>query len=164
MARLVLDNPRLVEPLMDIAFEVNDPISSRACWVMEFTAKENLTYIFPYLDHFLSKIGLVHLDSSVRPMAKICEYLVLSYFAKTKNETQETLTQKHLEQLTTICFDWLISDQKVAPKAYSMSCLLLLGGKFDWVHPELKMVLEQHYSAGSAAYKARARMIMAKIR
>jgi len=44
-----------------------------------------------------------------------------------------------------------------------MTCLLLLGRKFDWILPELKMVLEQNYENGSAAYKARARMTIEKI-
>ncbi|MGB3152866.1 MAG: adenylosuccinate lyase, partial [Maribacter sp.] len=61
------------------------------------------------------------------------------------------------------CFDWLIGNHKVAAKAYSMTCLLFLGRKFDWIHPELKLVLEQNYASGSAAYKARARMTLAKI-
>ncbi len=164
MACLVLDNPKLIDPLMAIAFTVDDPISSRACWVLEFTAKENLDYLFPFLDGFTSKLGSVHLDSSVRPMAKICEYLIKSYFSRTGNNTQKVLTPRHLEQITTACFDWLISDQKVAAKAYSMTCLLLLGQKFDWVHSELRLILEQNYAAGSAAYKARARMTLAKLK
>jgi len=162
-ARLILNDPDLVESLIEIAFRLDDPVSSKACWVLEFTIKERLFYIFPYLDIFVEKIGGVRLDSSVRPMAKICEYLVLSYFSKTKNKSQEVLTNRHLEQMATACFDWLIGDHKVAAMAYSMTCLLLLGRKFDWIHPELRMVLKQNYADGSAAYKARARHTLAKL-
>lgn len=164
MSAMVLENPYLVEPLMQIAFEVDDPISNRACWVMEFTAKENLSYIYPYLESFTLNLGNVHFDSSVRPMAKICEFLIKAYFSKNENETKKYLTEQHLERITTTCFDWLIGNHKVAAKAYSMTCLLLLGRKFDWIHSELKMVLEQNYAKGSAAYKARARMTLAKLR
>ncbi len=164
MAKLISENPDLVAPLFKIAFTVNDPISSRACWVMEFTARENLRYIFPHLDMFTSKINTVHLDSSVRPMAKICEYLIQSYFAKVPNSTQQHLSNKHLEQITTTCFDWLIGNHRVAPKAYSMTCLLLLGRKFEWILPELQMVLEKNYAQGSAAYKARARLTLKKMK
>lgn len=164
MAQLIVNNPQLVAPLLDVAFTVNDPVSSRACWVLEFTAKEKLSYLFNHLDYFTSKIKEVHLDSSVRPIAKICEYLTISYFIETENDTQNILTENHLERITTACFDWLIGDHKVAAKAYSMTCLLLLGEKFDWIHPELKLILEQNYTNGSAAYKARARMTLAKIK
>ena len=164
MAALVLKNPHLVEPLLQIAFDVNDSISSRGCWVLEFTAKENLSYICDYLNIFTSQLGKVHFDSSVRPLAKICEFLIKAYFSKTENEAQEKLTKKHLENIATACFDWLIGDYKVAAKAYSMTCLLLLGKKFDWIHPELKMVLEQNYAQGSAAYRARARMTLERLK
>ncbi|MGB6152393.1 MAG: adenylosuccinate lyase [Pricia sp.] len=164
MSALILDNPKLVRPLINIAFTIDDPISNRACWVLEFTAKENLSYIFPYLGEFTENLKNVHLDSSVRPMAKICEYLMLAYFSKTPNETQKALSETHLERITTACFDWLIGNHKVAAQAYSMTCLLLLGRKFDWIHPELKMVIEQHYTSGSAAYKARARMTLTKLK
>ena len=164
MATLVLDNPNLIAPLLCIAFEDEYPISSRACWVMEFTAKENLSYLTPFLDQFTSNLGAVQLDSSVRPVAKICEFLTKSYFSTKASTMKSNLSDKHLEHIAIASFDWLIGDHKVAAKAYSMTSLLLLGRKFDWILPELKMVLEQNYASGSAAYKARARMTLAKIR
>lgn len=104
------------------------------------------------------------LDSSVRPIAKICEFLIKAYFSKNINETKSVLKEIHLEQITTACFDWLIGEHKVAAKAYSITSLLLLGQKYEWIHPELKMVLEKNYPEGSAAYKARARMTLAKLK
>ena len=163
MASLILDNTDLIQPLLEIAFTVDNPISCKACWVLEFTAKEQLNYIFPYLDFFTKNISKVHLDPAVRPTAKICEYLISAYFSKTTNEVQKVLTNIHLELITTSCFDWLIGNHKVAAQAYSMTCLQLLGKKYDWIHPELRLVLEQNYATGSAAYKARARMVLAKI-
>ncbi|MEL6917567.1 MAG: adenylosuccinate lyase [Bacteroidota bacterium] len=164
MANLVLDNSHLIAPLMDIVFRVNDPISPKASWVLEFAAKKNLSFIFPHLDLFTSKINSVRLDSSVRPIAKICEYLILAYFSKSRHEVQGVLKEHHLEQITNACFDWLIGDYKVATKAYSMTCLYQLGKKNSWIHPELRLVLEQNYANGSAAYKARARMVLAKLK
>jgi len=185
MSALMLEKPQLIKPLMDIAFTVDDPISNRACWILEFTAKENLSYLLPYLDEFTVNLKKVHFDSSVRPMAKICEYLIKAYFSKKNNghhrtpnesrqplhetkkaltKTKKALTSTHLERITAACFDWLIGEHKVAAQAYSMTCLLLLGEKFEWIHPELKMILEQNYASGSAAYKARARMTLAKIK
>lgn len=164
MARLIVDNPELIVPLLDIAFTVDDPISSKACWVLEFSVKQNLSYLFPYLDDFVAKIGSVKLQSSIRPMAKICELMVLCYFSKEKEECKRALQDYHLEAIATCCFDWLIGDHKVAAKAYSMTSLFLLGKKFDWIHSELRLVLEQNYARGSAAYKARARHTLAKLK
>ena len=164
MSQFVLNNKELGRPILDIGFEVDNPISSKACWILEFTAREKLDYIFPYLDFFTANLHKVHLESSVRPLAKICELLVISYYSKEANTTKEAITTKNLEQITEACFDWLIGDYKVAPKAYSMTSLLLLGRTYDWVHPELKIIVEQNYATGSAAYKARGRMVLAKIK
>ncbi len=163
MAKVVLGQPQLVKPLLEIIVLEDDPISSRASWVLEFTVKKELSLLFPYIDLFLSGLDKVSLESSVRPMAKICECLVLAFFAKKRTAVQEVLDDGHLEQISTVCFDWLIGDHKVAPKAYSMTSLFLLGKKFPWIHAELQLVLEQNYAMGSAAYKARARHTLAKL-
>ncbi|RKR13450.1 hypothetical protein CLV91_2169 [Maribacter vaceletii] len=164
MATLILTTPHLIEPLLSIAFTVDNPISSRACWVLEFTAKENLDFILPYLNDFTKSLHKLHLQPSLRPMAKICEYLTKSYFQKKDAKCIKSLSDKHLEIIASNCFDWLIGEHKVAAQAYSMTSLLLLGRKFDWIYPELRMVLEQNYAKGSAAYKARARMTLEKIK
>ncbi|NNE78399.1 MAG: adenylosuccinate lyase, partial [Pricia sp.] len=164
MSALVFNNPHLIGPLLEIAFAVDNPISNRACWVLEFTVKNEISLILPFIDHFTSSISNLRQESSIRPMAKICEILIKAYFSKTENEAQLVLSENHLEKITTACFDWLIGNHKVAAKAYSMTCLLLLGRKFDWIHPELKMVIEKNYGQGSAAYKARARHTLDKLK
>ena len=65
MALLVTENPYLVAPLLEIALQNVNSISSKACWVMEFTAKENLPYLFPYLDQFTAIISTLTLDLSL---------------------------------------------------------------------------------------------------
>lgn len=164
MAELILQQPELISPLLEIALDVNDPISCKAFWILEFTAHKKLAFLYPHIDRFISGLSTVHLDSAVRPAAKICELLTLSYFSKKEHDTRKIITSEHLNQITSACFDWLIGNHKVAAKAYSMTSLLLLGQKIDWVHQELKMILEQNYAEGSAAYKARARMTLAKLK
>lgn len=163
MSDLMVYRPESIGPLMEIAFHVDDPISCKASWVLECIARDRLDLLLPYMDHFTKNIGSVHLDPAVRPIAKICEYLMKSYFQAQDTDTGKILTHEHLSRITTSCFDWLIGEHKVAAKAYSMTSLLLLGHKFDWIWPELRIILEQNYQHGSAAYKARARMTLAKI-
>jgi len=160
ITQLMLNNPDIISPLMEIAFEDNGMISSKACWILEFVAKKDIQLILVNIDAFTMGMSKVQLDSSVRPVAKICEILIKAFFSKLKNEVQTKLKEYHLEKITTSCFDWLIGEHKVAAKAYSMTSLYLLSKKFEWIQPELHMVLEQNYSFGSAAYKARARQIL----
>ncbi len=160
MASFILENPREISSLLRIAFLDEDPLSSKACWVLEVLAREHLDLILPHLTLFMGNLDKITLDSSVRPMAKICESLTLAYFHEKDPQVLAHLTEVHLEQMATVCFDWLISDQKVAPQAYAMSCLYHLGSKFPWIHPELRQVLELNYPKRSAAYQARARQVL----
>ncbi|MDH7444079.1 adenylosuccinate lyase [Aquimarina sp. 2201CG14-23] len=162
-ANLILQNPKLLPQLLEICSQVDDEISCKASWGLEFLSKNNIEAILPYLDSLMPILPTVYQDPAVRPIAKICEYLTLAYYKSKNPEVRKQLTSTHREKITEACFDWLISDQKVAPKAYSMTSLYLLGTEFDWVHPELKITLENNYSIGSAAYKARSRMILKKL-
>lgn len=164
MAALIMDNPDLVASLLAIISRVDDIISCRASWVLESVFRKDKAILYPYLDKFTMLLYKVTLDSAVRPMAKVCELLIISYYSKTPNHSRKFINSQHLELITSACFGWLIGDHKVAAKAYSMTALFLLGTTFDWIHPELKVVLERNYSAGSAAYKARARMVLKKMK
>ncbi len=163
-ANLLIAQPELIPKLLDILFMVDDKISCRAAWVLEFMCGEQLDEIIPYLDVFTANMKRVHLDPAVRPIAKICEYLVMDYYSKEDNKMQTALTASHREHIVEACFDWMINDEKVAPKAYAMHTLFLLGNDIEWIHPELALILNRDFQVQSAAFKARARHILKKIR
>ncbi|WP_298500194.1 adenylosuccinate lyase [uncultured Algibacter sp.] len=163
-AHLMHNNLDLVPKLLDILFTVDDKISPRAAWVFEFMCNEDIDTIIPFLDHFTENMHKVHLDSAVRPVAKICEFLAKAYTSKFDNKIKVFLTETHKERIIETCFDYMINDEKVAPKAYGMSTLFLLGKQYDWIYPELARILEDDFSKQSAAFKARARHILKKIK
>ena len=163
-ARLMQNNPDLIPKLIEILFKVDDKISPRAAWVFEFMCNHNIDTIIPYLDVFTENMHKVHLDSAERPVAKICEFLAKAYTDKTDSKIKKALTETHKERIIENCFDFMINDVKVAPKAYSMTTLFMLGKEYDWVHPELARILEEDFSKQSAAFKARARQILKKIK
>ena len=82
-AQMVIKNPDLMPHLLEILFWVDDKLSCRAAWILEFVSKENLELLLPYLDSFTEQIHKVHQDSAVRPIAKICEFLIISYYSST---------------------------------------------------------------------------------
>ena len=163
-AKLVINNPELLPQVLDILYKINDKTSCRAGWLLEFVAREDLDAILPHLDRFTEEMHTVHFDSAIRPVAKICEYLVEAYYDKSNNKTKQYLKPIFKERIVALSFDYLITDQKIAAKAYSMNTLYLLGFEFDWVHPELIMVLERDYHSGSAGFKARARCLLKKLK
>ena len=163
-SQLILQRPALFKELFSFCKQTATPISCKAAWGLEFMCRQQLTAILPYLEELLSLLPLVYQDSAIRPIAKICEQLCISYYHHKDPELQNTLCLSHRERIAEHCFDWLITDQKVAAKAYSMIALYHLGTELKWIHPELKMILEKEYSTGSAAYKARARMVLGNIK
>ncbi|WP_044403933.1 hypothetical protein [Lacinutrix sp. Hel_I_90] len=163
-ANLVIENPHLIPKLLDILFRVDDKRSPRAAWVFEFICGKDLEAIIPYLDKFTEHLHTVHLDSAVRPVAKICEYLAKAYYGKENTKIKQALLAKHKEKIIAACFDWLINDVKIAPKAYSMTTLFLFGHDYHWIHPELVIILERDFQKQSAGFKARARHLIKKIK
>ena len=162
-ANLLLEDPTLIPLTLDILFKVDDSISCRAAWILEFMCGEDLETIIPFLDTFTENMHKVHLDPAVRPVAKICEYLIKAHYGKNPSKIKESLTITHKERIIEVCFDYMINDEKIAPKAYSMNSLYLLGQEFDWIHPELANILQRDFQMQSSGFKARARHILKKI-
>lgn len=163
-AHMVIDNPKLIPKLLEILFMVDDKISCRAAWVLEFMCGEKLEEIIPYLDDFTQNIHKIHLDSAVRPVAKICEYLAVAQASRKIDTFRFVLRDTHKEKIIEACFDWMINDEKIATKSYAMKTLFILGKEKKWVHPELAIILERDFQMQSSGFQARARHIMKKIR
>ena len=75
-ANLVLANLDLVKPLLDIVFMGDKVKSPRAAWILEFAFKANNSIILKHLDYFCNNLSALHIDSAIRPCAKIIEILI----------------------------------------------------------------------------------------
>ncbi|MBC9797308.1 adenylosuccinate lyase [Sinomicrobium weinanense] len=160
----ILATPSLFPDLLKACFAEDNKTSTKACWVLEFVCKEKLEWILPYTDTFIDNIPKLKADGAIRSTGKVYELLCEYYFSKQQNPVRKSLTEEQLGKIAETCFDWLIGNEKVAVKAYAMRCLFLLGKKFQWIYPELQLVLQQGYTQHSAAYRSRAKHILDKIR
>ncbi|SHI76303.1 hypothetical protein SAMN04488096_104150 [Mesonia phycicola] len=156
----ILAQPDLIKNVLAISKKNSKKVSGKATRVLELVCKINALLIFQHKKEIIKLAETAKLEDVVRPLAKIFELWTLNYFSE---EKEIQLQPKDQEKIISICFDWLITPQKMAPQAYSMLTLYLLGKENDWVHPELKSILEQNYASGSAGYKARARQILKNI-
>lgn len=161
---LVVDNLQVLPELIERAFS-KDKNHFKYCWWLEFLNRQHIEVLCPHMDVVLEKAQHLTNQSAIRPIAKIIETFVLNYYSKKPNDIVQTMmTSAVKEKMVTRGFEWLIDDQlKVAPRAYSMTSLFHLGKDVDWVHEELRLVIEQNYASESAAYKARGRMILKKL-
>lgn len=160
LAHLVLEDTSSFKQLLKCCFKFDEAISYKAAWVLEIVCLKKIALLIPYFSYFLENLPKIHQHQAVRPLAKICEAIATQYYSKEMSSLKCALKKKHREQLTEICFDWLISNQKVAAKAYAMQTLWLLGNEFKWIHPELKIILEKDFSQQQPAFQARARHIL----
>lgn len=164
-ANIVLDRPELLEYVVKITFDVDDKLSIKAAWILEWICSHHgIVYITPYLDSFTANLKNLHFDSAIRPCAKICEHIAVQYTSKKDNEIKMCLSQHHIDVLVEIGFDWLITEQKIAVRAYTMNMLYLLGLHRNWVHKELEHLIRSKIIHESKGCKARGQKILALLK
>lgn len=161
-AEFVINNPNYFNELIEFSFVVTNPNSYKGCWVLEFVAYKELGWFVDYLEYFCQNLKILTNESSIRPLAKVTQLLLTSHYSKSKSII--SLSESQLQNCIEISFDWLINDSKVATKAYCIRTLYLLGKHYNWIHPELKIILDKDYILHSAAYKAVAREVLKKIK
>ena len=161
VANIVLENTNLFKELVIITFDVNNKISIKAAWILEWICTHHqLNLMIPYLDEFTKKTGTLKFDSAIRPCAKVCEHLATAYYSKNENDIKKNLTIAHINAIVETGFDWLITPQKIAVRAYTMTFLYLFGLEKEWIHPELKHLIETKIIHESKGCKARGKFIL----
>lgn len=164
IADWVLDHPETFPDLLGFCFNIQLSISHKSAWILELVCSENINLLLPYLDDFFKNAPNIKKDQAIRPFSKICMMLATHYYKKKDVTVIKALCDTNKNAMIECCFDWLISDQKVATEAYSMTTLYLLGTEVDWIHSELITIIEQHINSKTAAYKSRGRITIDQIK
>ena len=161
---LIVKYPEILPEVIKRAFN-NEKNHFKYCWWLEFLNRQYIEMLCPHIHKILKGATKLTNDSAIRPIAKIIETFVLKTYGKDPSSTVvDVMTLNVKELMVALSFEWLINEKlNVAAKAYSMTSLYYLGKDVSWVHEELQMVIEQNYAVGSAAYKARARMVLKKL-
>ncbi|MBO0322450.1 hypothetical protein J0X14_09085 [Muricauda sp. CAU 1633] len=155
--------PKLVGALLKEILVEEQEGTFNASWTFRHLVEKKLDYLLPFFDNFTEMLGHLKSEATIRAMACVCEMVCAAYFKKKDPAFQKNVTDEQLEKIMTACFDWLISEMNMAPKVFSMTSLYYLGLKFDWVHPELRQVLEDTYGSGTTGYKNRAKKTLDKL-
>ncbi|MFC7358555.1 adenylosuccinate lyase [Jejudonia soesokkakensis] len=162
-ANWVLAHPETLPELVAYCFGKDKKIATKAAWVLEFVCRSKLSLLFPHLNTFIIQLPKAEGHGALRAVSLICELLMLDYYKNKNAKLQAILTSQHKTIITECCFDWMITNQKVACQARAMLALYLLGTEIDWIHPELQAILNQNIVKGSAGYKSRGGKILEKI-
>lgn len=156
-ANFILQNITLLPELISFSFTIQNKFHIRACCILEKVFEIQMDLSMNYLDFICEKLDTLKNDSAIRSISRFIHFLVLN------EDKKDHLTLKNKEQITTVCFDWLISDLRVAPKAHAIYTLFELGKTQSWIYPELKQILEHYSGSESAGYKSVARKILKKL-
>lgn len=164
IANEIMADTSLFKDIIDITFTVNEKISIKAAWILEWICTHhNLQIIYPFLTEFTQKLKTLQFDSAIRPCAKICEHLAIAYQQKDSKEIHTFLTKVHINNIISVGFEWLITPQKTAVKAYTMTSLYHFGKNQKWVHTELKHLISSKIIHESKGCKARGKQILMQL-
>ena len=163
-ASFVLKHPETFPFLLEIVFENSLKFSVKAAWVLELVCFENINLIAKYLNYFTNNITRITDESALRPLSKVCFFITNAYFLKNKNPIKNHLTNKNIDQIIENNFDWLIENHKIATQVFAMDTLYLFGKEYDWIHQELKLVLEKDTSTKSVGYQSHAKKVLKELK
>lgn len=160
-AELFLENPSLFPQLIYLTFKTTQKNSIKAAWILEWICTHHhVEWLFPHLNIFCKHISKVQFDSAIRPCAKICAQIAEIYAMKQSSSIKKIITQSYQDQLITTAFDWLISPQKIAVRAYSMTALYYFGLEKKWIHTELEHLIRTKIIFESKGCKARGNILL----
>jgi len=159
----LVQEPKLAHMLYQEVLWEDKERTFNASWTFDHLMRKDLSLVLPFFDDFVEGLSKLKTESCIRPIAHVCEMVCEAYFKKKNPDFVQNIEDDQLEKMMASCFDWLIGPMNIAPKVFSMTCLYYLGLKFDWVHPELKLVLEDSYATGTTGYKNRAKKTLDKL-
>ncbi len=159
LSGMVFNDPQLFPELLAVALDVADKNHHKACWILELVLEKEIGWLKDFLPQFCGALPLYKHEGAIRSISKICLFSVQNHL----KQRSGFLSTEELQQITEACFDWLITDAKVATKAYAMRALYIIGKSHGWIYPELEVILTQGFPQHSPAYKAAAKEILHKI-
>lgn len=163
ISRMIVKDQSVFQSLLEIAFDYNNELSSKACSVLESVCEERPDWIAFNLNYFTENLPNVQGDSNVRSISKICNMIAQNYNSKFDSPIKLIITEDQVSQLIETCFEWLLSDYKVATKANAMETLYHIGKQIGWIHYELKMIIEKNIPVESPGYTSRAKKVLEAI-
>ena len=150
-----LNTPKYLEEAINFLSTSKLERSERILAALEFASRENSFILYSYSEQLIQLAESYSGNSGKRALSKI----FLNYIQNPNFK----VTPKQKEKIITISFLWLISNEKVAVKAFSMQTLHSLSEEYQWIRDDLKAILIKDYNLQSTGYKACSRKILKKL-
>jgi len=147
---LIFQKPEFFDPLMELFFRNEEPVSRRAAWVVDIISEKKAYLLSPYLSRIISELpGFKH-DGMKRHSLRM--------IARSVIPTEQT------GELMNICFDWLLSPREaIAAKVYSMDILYRLSQTEPDVKKELADSIEWRLKEEKPGFRAHGVKVLARL-
>lgn len=123
-AAFIFENIQLLPELISFSFKTENKLHIRACCILEKVFELQLELSFPFLNSICNDLKKLKNDSAIRSISRFLMLLVQD------NSKKNYLTEKQLESITEVSFDWLLEDYRVAVKHHSVYTLIETGKIF----------------------------------
>ncbi|MGA8853023.1 MAG: hypothetical protein WB492_02485, partial [Christiangramia sp.] len=138
----------------------NDEFSLKCLMALEMLGRNNFQFLRPYSSQLILSGKLFSDSSSKRCLAKLYGLIIDEHLNK---QSEFKLTRNLKQEILELNFNWLLSQEKVAVKVFSIQNIYDLRHEEDWIGEELKGILEKEILNSSAGYKSRATKILRKL-
>lgn len=137
--------------LMGCFLGENVILTQRAAWSITLAASKNKAVIRPYIGSLVAQLTRTEVhDAVIRNSMRILEELIIP-------------EEFHGEVLNT-CFEFIQKrNTPIAIKAFSLNVLFNLSNSYPEIKNELKIIILRNMDYESAAFKSRAKKILANI-
>jgi hypothetical protein len=137
--------------LIKLFFAGEYRITQRAAWPLSYCVGAHPELIDPYFKRLLD-----NLERSDIPVAVIRNTVRLLQ--------DVSIPKKHQGRVMKICFEFIQSPETpIAVKAFSLTILSHLAADYPDIRGELKLIIEEQWEHSTAAFRSRAKKILAKL-
>jgi hypothetical protein len=148
---MVIENPELIEPLLEISLTGSEPWSQRASRVVSICCCRFPEMLKPHVSRIITHLSKLKSEGSLRNFLKIFSEVPLN------------LSNRNKSILLNLCFDYLSGNYSIAVKAYSMDVLYHLSLEIPEIKNELYVLIETQMPVFSAGLKSRGKKILKKL-
>ena len=159
----VIDHPEYMKEMVVLSLDKDHQRTMQALWGLEFVCRYKLELLYPHLDAFFDYLPTETNHSRLRALSFICELLAIACYKEKDPVLGDAFTPEQKKVMIECCFDWMITNQKVACKVRAMTALSHLGTEFPWILDELEPIIRDTMPTGSAGFKARGKHILKQI-
>lgn len=147
ITKAIGNDPDEFKKIIDIIYTAEPPLPQRAAWLLAVVNKKHPELLKPYLSKFINDIQKFELDAVRRNMS-----VVLA-----SHEIPEKLQGKLID----VCFNLILSpSEKVVMKVHAIQCIANIAKEHRELIPELKSAIENQLPKTTAAFHARAKMVL----